>query len=268
MGSGIAEATARAGYPTLVFDPNPSVIQSAEKNIETGLQKLVEKEKIAAGEKSSTLANLRFTTNIDDCKGDLVIEAIIEDLVIKQQLFLQLANLNSRQTILASNTSSLSVSAIAEPLPYRERVIGLHFFNPAPVMKMVEIIETGWSSPDTTHTATSFIESLNKVPVLCKDFPGFIVNRVARHYYLESLRLAEDGVADLETIDRVLESAGFKMGPFRLMDLIGNDVNLAVSRSMYEAFGKAERFKPSILQENKVSEGKLGRKTGKGFYNY
>jgi 3-hydroxybutyryl-CoA dehydrogenase len=268
MGSGIAETAASNGYTTLLYDPVASALQNAERNIQQNLAMLVEKEKIAADKKSATIRNLSFSTDINDCRGDLVIEAIFEDLPAKQQLFSSINDLNSNQTLLASNTSSLSVSSIAETIAHRERIFGLHFFNPAPVMKLVEVVTTSWTSKETVDTVIAFVKALGKVPVLCSDSPGFIVNRVARHYYLEALKLLEDGVANIETIDRVLENAGFRMGPFRLMDLIGNDVNLAVTRSMYDAFGQIERFRPSAIQENKVSVGDLGRKAGKGFYIY
>ena len=268
MGSGIAEAVARAGYTVLIYDPLQKAIQNAENNIHLSLDKLVAKEKITESDKLAAINKISFTTNLEECRGDLIIEAIVEDLVIKQKLFAGLQALNGSHAILASNTSSLSLQAIAEPLEHRERICGLHFFNPAQVMKLVEVVETTWTSGETIENCNTFIESLEKVPVLCKDSPGFIVNRVARHYYLESLKLLEDGVTDLETIDRLLENAGFKMGPFKLMDLIGNDVNLAVSKLVYEALGQTERFKPSSLQEEKVLKGELGRKTGKGFYKY
>jgi len=268
MGSGIAATTARSGYPTLLYDPRAIAIENAEKNLQTDLDRLVEKDKITSEERRVTISNIVFSNNIEDCKGDLVIEAIIEDVQAKQELFSTISALNGGETILASNTSSLSVASLASPIPSKERFCGLHFFNPAQVMKLVEIVKTPWTSEEVITITTTFIESLDKVPVLCTDSPGFIVNRVARHYYLESLKLLQDGVADLETIDRVMENAGFRMGPFRLMDLIGNDVNFAVTRSIYEAFGKAERFRPSEIQESKLTKGELGRKTGKGFYKY
>jgi 3-hydroxybutyryl-CoA dehydrogenase len=200
--------------------------------------------------------------------GDLIIEAIIEKTDVKQELFRQLAALNSENTILASNTSSLSISTIAEGIPHPERVCGLHFFNPAQVMKLVEVVAAEQTAGEVLDQATRAVVAMGKTAVRCKDAPGFIVNRVARHYYLEPLRLAADAKMDMETMDEVLENAGFRMGPFKLMDLIGNDVNLAVTRSLYEACGRPERFRPSPIQEDKVQKGELGRKTGKGYYNY
>ena len=170
--------------------------------------------------------------------------------------------------IFASNTSSLSISAMQEKIIFPQRVVGMHFFNPAYIMKLVEVVKGKQTDENIVLEIFEICKQMDKIPVMCNDAPGFIVNRVARHYYLEALRLVEDGIASFEDVDEVLESSGFKMGPFKLMDLIGMDVNLAVSQSLYEAFHKAERFKPSPLQVEKVKNGELGKKTGKGFYNY
>lgn len=268
MGSGIAETAARAGYRTVLYDPAPSAIEKAKAGIVKNLDMLIEKGKLGAYEKALTLALLSHTSEISAATGDLIIEAIVEKLEVKQDLFQKLAALNGADTILASNTSSLSINDIALAVPHPERVCGLHFFNPAQVMKLVEVVHAEKTSPGVVSTAKAVVESMGKTAVVCSDSPGFIVNRVARHYYLEALKLLEEGVADVETIDRVLENAGFRMGPFRLMDLIGNDVNLAVTKSLYEACGRPERFRPSPIQEAKVEQGELGRKTGKGYYNY
>jgi 3-hydroxybutyryl-CoA dehydrogenase len=198
----------------------------------------------------------------------LVIEAVIEKSEVKISLFNQLAALNNDETIFATNTSSLSVSAIAKEILNPERVAGLHFFNPAPIMKLVEVVKGEQTSDETISQLTNLTKALEKTPVVCKDSPGFIVNRVARPYYIESLRLVEEGVTSLEIIDRLLESKGFKMGPFKLMDLIGNDVNYAVSSSVYEQLNQPERLKPSPIQKEKVEKGELGKKTGKGYYDY
>ena len=200
--------------------------------------------------------------------ADLVIEAIVERPEIKTGLFTQVAGLNRPETILASNTSSLSLTALAAAIPHPERFIGMHFFNPAPLMKLVEVVTTAETSPAVTQTVVAVAGQMGKTPVVCRDFPGFIVNHVARPYYLEALRLVEQGLADIETVDTLMEAAGFRMGPFRLMDLIGNDINFTVSCSVYEALGRPLRLCPSSLQEQKVKEGALGRKAGKGYYRY
>ena len=172
------------------------------------------------------------------------------------------------QCIFASNTSSLSINSIAGQLKNPERVIGMHFFNPAPVMKLVEVVNTDYTNEETTRIIIDLAKQMGKVPVVCKDSPGFIVNRVARPYYIEALRLAEEGISDFSTMDSLLEATGFKMGPFKLMDLIGNDINYAVSCSVYEQMNQPERLKPSPIQKEKVEKGELGRKTGKGYYDY
>jgi 3-hydroxybutyryl-CoA dehydrogenase len=268
MGSGIAQVCAASGYFTILFDPDAKAIQKAINNIEQDLQKLVSKQKISEGEKHQTLAKLRFSSDINDCIGDLVIEAIIENAGAKISLFQQLSVINNKQTIFVTNTSSLSVTEIALQLENSNKFAGLHFFNPAPLMKLVEVIKAIHTNEDTIQILLSFINSLNKTPVVCKDSPGFIVNRVARPYYIESLRLMEEGKVSLGTIDKVLESHGFKMGPFKLMDLIGNDINYAVSCSVYDQLNKPNRLKPSAIQKEKVDKGELGKKTGRGYYQY
>jgi 3-hydroxybutyryl-CoA dehydrogenase len=268
MGNGIAQVCAASGYFTILFDPDAKAIQKAINNIEQDLQKLVSKQKISEGEKHQTLAKLRFSSDINDCIGDLVIEAIIENAGAKISLFQQLSVINNKQTIFVTNTSSLSVTEIALQLENSNKFAGLHFFNPAPLMKLVEVIKAIHTNEDTIQILLSFINSLNKTPVVCKDSPGFIVNRVARPYYIESLRLMEEGKVSLGTIDKVLESHGFKMGPFKLMDLIGNDINYAVSCSVYDQLNKPNRLKPSAIQKEKVDKGELGKKTGRGYYQY
>lgn len=268
MGSGIALAAALKNYKVILCDINENVLASARENIDKNLQFLLDKQKISTAQKSSIVQSIGFTSRIHDCKATIVIEAIVEKLEVKENLFKQLAVLNPAQTILASNTSSLSITQIQQNIPLPQRVAGLHFFNPAHIMKLVEVIKGEQTNDATTATLQQFCRQIDKVPVLCKDAPGFIVNRIARHYYLEAMHLVENNLATLENVDAAMEAAGFKMGPFKLMDLIGMDVNLAVSTSLYEAFDKAHRFKPSALQVEKVNKGELGRKTGKGFYNY
>jgi 3-hydroxybutyryl-CoA dehydrogenase len=268
MGSGIAQVSATVGFKTILYDVNEAMAQKAKSKIENDLDKLVEKQKITSEKKESILQQFVFTSNINDCIADVIIEAVIEKLEVKTSLFNQLEQLNNDEIIFATNTSSLSVSAIAKEISKPERVAGLHFFNPAPVMKLVEVVKGEQSSNETIAKLIELTKTFGKTPVVCKDSPGFIVNRIARPYYIESLRLIEEGTTNFETIDRLLESKGFKMGPFKLMDLIGNDVNYAVSCSVYEQLNQPQRLKPSFIQKEKVEKGELGKKTGKGYYNY
>jgi len=268
MGSGIAQVAAQSGFATLLFDINNVVLKNAGDNIQKNLQLLVLKEKITVEESNSIFQRIRFVNNISDCVADIFIEAIIEKLDAKINIFNQLATINSAEAIFASNTSSLSVSAIQSGIIHPQRVAGMHFFNPAPVMKLVEVVKGEQTADAVAEKVYHLCRQFNKTPVLCKDAPGFIVNRVARHYYLEAMKMVEQEVASFETVDAIMESTGFKMGPFRLMDLIGMDINLSVSQSLYDAFEKEERFAPSPIQKDKVAKGELGRKTGKGFYEY
>jgi 3-hydroxybutyryl-CoA dehydrogenase len=268
MGSGIAQVAAAAGFDTILYDLSEAVLAKAKDKLHKDLETLVQKQKITFQKKEEILQQLRFISNINHCIADVVIEAIVEKAEVKIALFNQLAGINSEQTIFATNTSSLSVTAIAKEITAPQRVAGLHFFNPAPVMKLVEIVKAATTSEDVISQLVTLTKRLGKEPVVCKDAPGFIVNRVARPYYIESLRLAEEGVANFETIDRLLESKGFKLGPFKLMDLIGNDVNYAVSCSVYEQLNKPERLRPSYIQKEKVKKNELGKKTKKGYYDY
>ncbi len=268
MGSGIAQAAAASGFYTILYELNDDVLEKAKSSIEKNLQSLVEKQKITGNARDETLNNLRFTNKLKDCIADVIIEAIIEKPEAKISLFNQLANINQTKTIFASNTSSLSITQIAEAVTNPERVIGMHFFNPATIMKLVEVVNTKYTNENTTRITVEFARQMNKTAVICKDSPGFIVNRVARPYYIESLRLVEEKTADFTTIDSIMESTGFKMGPFKLMDLIGNDINYAVSCSVYDQLKKPERLKPSFIQKEKVEKGELGKKTKKGYYGY
>jgi 3-hydroxybutyryl-CoA dehydrogenase len=268
MGSGIAQVAVMGGYPTLLYDVDEKMVQKGRNTIEQNLRVLVERNKIAAGERDMVLGRLSYSADLRDCQADFLIEAIVERPDIKLDLFLRLAAINRPDTILASNTSSLSLNALAEKIPAPERFAGMHFFNPAPLMKLVEVVRTKYTSDDCIDKITRLARTMGKNPVGCSDSPGFIVNHVARPYYLEALRLLEEGLADIETIDTLMEATGFKMGPFRLMDLIGNDINYAVSESVYDALGRPDRLKPSPIQRLKVEEGSLGRKTGKGYYRY
>lgn len=268
MGSGIAQATAQAGFYTLLYELNTDMLEKAQSGIENNLQTLIEKGKMNAGEKEKVLQRINFTNDLQNCIADIFIEAIIEKLSIKIALFNQLAELNHSECIFASNTSSLSISKIAEKVKCPERVIGMHFFNPATIMKLVEVVTTPFTAEEVTATIFELAKQMGKTPVVCKDAPGFIVNRVARPFYIESLRLVEEGITSFEQTDRLMEATNFKMGPFKLMDLIGNDINYAVSCSVYEQLNNPERLKPSYIQQEKVEKEELGKKTGKGYYNY
>ena len=268
MGSGIAQVCATAGFETILYESIPEVLNRAKMNIEDSLQKLVSKQKITEEKKNNTLSKIYFTSDISECIADIFIEAIIENKEAKKGLFNQLADFNTPQSIFASNTSSLSITELAATMPYPEQFAGIHFFNPPTVMKLVEVISGKQTKPSVLERLVQLTNELGKTPVVCNDAPGFIVNRVARPYYIESLRLIEEGASDFESIDRILEAKGFKMGPFKLMDLIGNDVNYAVSCSVYEQLGKPDRLKPSIIQKERVDKKELGKKTGKGYYDY
>lgn len=268
MGSGIAQVAAQSGFETILFALNEVVLEKAKASIQKNLDYLVGKNKINLTQKEVIYARLKFVQNIEECVASLIIEAIVEKEEAKVSLFTNLAKFNNDKTIFATNTSSLSVSALQEKIPSPERVAGMHFFNPAYVMKLVEVVKGTRTSDATAKTIFDVCLQMDKQPVLCKDAPGFIVNRVARHFYLESLKLVEEGIASFEEVDTLLEATGFKMGPFKLMDLIGMDINLAVSQSLYDAYDQAPRFAPSPLQEEKVANKELGRKSGKGFYNY
>ena len=268
MGSGIAQAAAQSGFATILYEPNQDVLEKAKNSIKKNLETLTVKGKITDEEKEKVIQYIRFTDDIQTCLADIFIEAIIEKLSVKIALFNQLAELNHSDCIFATNTSSLSITHIAAGVQRPERVIGMHFFNPATIMKLVEVVNTCYTNDQTTSTIVELAKQMNKIPVICKDSPGFIVNRVARPYYIESLRLAEEDVSAFTQIDLLLEASGFKMGPFKLMDLIGNDVNYAVSCSVYEQMNNPERLRPSVIQKKKVDRGELGRKTKKGYYDY
>ena len=259
MGSGIAQAAAQSGIYTLLFDLNKEVLEKAEASINQSLDGLVSKQKITEEQRKSISGNLQYINDINGCIADVIIEAIIEKPEAKIALFNQLAEINHGDTIFASNTSSLSISLLQKLINRPQRVAGLHFFNPATIMKLVEVVHGEQTTKEVIDALVALTKQMNKVPVICKDSPGFIVNRVARPYYIEALKLVEDGVADFATVDALMEASGFKMGPFKLMDLIGNDINYAVSCSVYEQLGKPERLKPSSIQKEKLDSNKLGR---------
>ena len=268
MGSGIAQVAAQNGFYTLLYDINKEVLEKGRNSIQKNLQWLIDKGKITANEKEAISQRIQFITDTNDCLADIIIEAIVEKMEAKIAVFNQLAEINHAEVIFATNTSSLSVSEIQKGVVHPRRVVGMHFFNPAPLMKLVEVVKGDQTGDDVADRVHDLCKQMNKTPVMCQDAPGFIVNRVARQYYLEAMKLVENGIASIENVDEIMEATGFKMGPFKLMDLIGMDINLAVSTSLYEAFNKEERFKPSPLQVDKVTKGELGKKTGKGFYQY
>lgn len=268
MGCGIAQLAASSEFATILYDVNKEILEKAKTTIDRSLQSLVERGKITPDRREKISQRIRFTDDINECVADVIIEAIVENTEAKIHLFSKLASINNDQTIFATNTSSLSVTTIANKIPQPERFLGMHFFNPAPVMKLVEIINTDLTNEPTIRSVIDLAQRMGKVPVVCKDSPGFIVNRIARPFYIESLRLVEETQISLETMDRLLEASGFKLGPFKLMDLIGNDINYSVSRSVYEQLNKPERLRPSPIQKEKVEKGELGKKTGKGYYTY
>lgn len=268
MGAGIAQAAAQSGISTILFDLNQGILDKASSAIDKNLSALVGKQKISEEQKQRIQQKLQFTSDLQYCLADVFIEAIVEKPAAKIALFNQLAEINHGESVFASNTSSLSLEKIAEQVKGPERLIGMHFFNPATIMKLVEVVNTRFTSPAATELILELARQMGKTAVICRDSPGFIVNRVARPFYIETMRLVEEGIVDLEQADRLLEATGFKMGPFRLMDLIGNDINYAVSTSVYEQLGQPERLRPSGLQLEKLEAGKLGKKSGEGFYRY
>lgn len=268
MGAGIAQVAAMAGYDVIMYDLKPEMLEKGRQTITKNLDKGIEKGKVSEETKEKALSKIRTTANLDEVKADLIIEAVVERLDVKQELFKKLEEINGESTILATNTSSIPVTRIGASLKRPENFLGLHFFNPAHIMKLVEVIRGVATSDEVAQAGFEFAKKVGKTPAVAKDSPGFIVNRVARHFYVESLKIAEEGVADVETIDGLIEGAGFRMGPFRLMDLIGVETNFSVTKSMFEAFHYDSKFRPSRIQEQKVDAGHFGRKSGRGFYSY
>ena len=270
MGSGIAQVAATAGCEVKIFDTNLSALEKSKSSLEATLARLVEKEKIDAKEKNRIENNISFAHSLNELfQSDLVIEAIIENIEIKRKLFSELENYVSPETILASNTSSLSIASIAASCQKPERVIGIHFFNPAPLMQLVEVIPAIQTSEAVLKITVQTITDWKKIVAVAKDTPGFIVNRVARPFYSEALRIYEEGKADFATIDWAMKTiGGFRMGPFELMDFIGNDVNYTVTETVFTAFYFDPRYKPSFTQKRLSEAGYFGRKSGRGFYNY
>jgi len=270
MGSGIAQVAATAGCTVKLYDTRREALEKAEAALDKILSRLIEKGRIDTAEKTRIQNNIQYVDSLKPLEDShLTIEAIVENLDVKKKVFQELEAYVSEDTIIASNTSSLSIASIASSLQKPTRCVGIHFFNPAPLMKLVEVIPAIQTSEDVLATAITTIDSWGKVVAVAKDTPGFIVNRVARPFYGEALRIYEEGIADFATIDWALKTlGGFRMGPFELMDFIGNDVNYTVTETVFEAFYYDPRYKPAFTQKRFSEAGYLGRKTGKGYYEY
>jgi 3-hydroxybutyryl-CoA dehydrogenase len=270
MGSGIAQVAAQSGHKVWLFDTNQAALDKASASLNKIMSRLVEKGKKSRDEADEIIARINHCTDYKSfAKCSLVIEAIIENLDVKKKVFSALENEVSEGCLLASNTSSLSIASIAASCQKPERVVGIHFFNPAPLMPLVEVVPAVQTSKENLDRAKELIDSWKKITVVTKDTPGFIVNRVARPFYGEAIRIYEEGIADMATIDWAMkEIGGFRMGPFELMDYIGNDINYTVTETVWTAFYYDPRYKPSFTQKRMMEAGYLGRKTGRGYYNY
>ena len=269
MGSGIAQIASQAGQDVVLFDLSQEALTSSSFKLQKVMNRLIEKGKVTSDEAiaiQERIVRTTMVTSLKDC--DLIIEAVVEDLEVKKRVFKSIEEIASKEAIIASNTSSLSITSLASFCAHPDRVVGLHFFNPAPLMPLVEIIPALQTNRDLPKHLTELMRKWGKSPVIAKDTPGFIVNRVARPFYGEALRILDEGIADVSTIDAAMRQSGFRMGPFQLMDLIGHDVNYSVTESVFKSFYYDPRYMPSITQLKLVEAGWLGRKSGRGFYNY
>ena len=269
MGSGIAQIASQAGQDVVLFDLSQEALTSSSSKLQKVMNRLIEKGKVTSDEAiaiQERIVRTTMATSLKDC--DLIIEAVVEDLEVKKRVFKSIEEIASKEAIIASNTSSLSITSLASFCAHPDRVVGLHFFNPAPLMPLVEIIPALQTNRDLPKHLTDLMRKWGKSPVIAKDTPGFIVNRVARPFYGEALRILDEGIADVSTIDAAMRQSGFRMGPFQLMDLIGHDVNYSVTESVFRSFYYDPRYMPSITQLKLVEAGWLGRKSGRGFYNY
>lgn len=268
MGAGIAQVAAQAGLQVVLYDLETAALENAKAKIITNLEGGISRGKLTEDDKAVTLDRITFTHDFDKVVADIIVEAVIENLELKHKIFTDLAAQNANETLLASNTSSIPITQIASIIPHPERVVGMHFFNPVHIMKLVEVISGDATAPQVVQQVKTLAERMGKKAVLAADSPGFIVNRVARPFYVEALKILEEQVADVTTIDALMHASGFKMGPFQLMDLIGVDSNHYTTQSMYKAFFEEPRFRPSRIQEKMVLAGRHGRKSGSGFYDY
>lgn len=268
MGSGIALAAAMNGYQVTLVDIKQEVLDKAAAYFDKFLGKSIERKKIAPEDKPKIIGRIQIGTDVALLKADFIVEAILENLDLKRKVLRSIEAQNEADTIIASNTSTIPITQIAAGLERPAQFVGMHFFNPAPIMKLVEVISGEMTAPEVAEVTFALAGRMRKKPVQAKDEPGFIVNRVARHFYVESLKVLEENVADHAAIDRLMESSGFRMGPFRLMDLIGIETNHEVTKSLYNSFFQDEKFRPSRVQQKKVDAGHYGWKTGRGFYTY
>lgn len=269
MGAGIAQVAIQSGCDVLLYDVKEEFVQRGVANIDKSLQARVDKAKLTPEEMAEAKSRLRSTSTLDDVgRADFIIEAAPEDLALKRDLFKSLSEAAPPKTLLLTNTSSLSIGSIASAVKNPERVAGMHFFNPAPAMPLIEVVAGRRTAPEVVQSVVRLARDFGKMPVVAADMPGFIVNRVARPFYGEALRIVGEGTATVQQVDEAMRSAGFRMGPFELMDLIGIDINFAVTRSVYEAFFGEPRFRPHPIQQRMVEAGTLGQKSGSGFYVY